>query len=184
MRWLFLIIEIGEVKINETNVSMLAYIGAPGRVMFKIKGWTINWNSIEFDVSGKVTVNTEAGKTYLVTLEPVHEPGIFVMRLDEKLSGVIGRDVPTIRFLDDSTAVVDILARAGFPTELTVNKELREKYFNLWKETGNLNYLRAYRDLSYHIKTLGLMAKLGNLDGPSVRTLVLDLRATDYYYYH
>ncbi|NJD98425.1 D-glucuronyl C5-epimerase [Thermococcus sp. LS1] len=177
-------IEIGDAKINETNVPMLAYTGAPGRVVFKIKGWAINWNGVEFDVSGKVTVSTEAGKTYLITLEPVHEPGIFVMRLDEKLSGVIGRDVPTTIFLEDSTAVGDTLARAGFPSELTVNKELREKYLNLWKETGNLSYLQAYRDLSYHIKTLGLMAKLGNVDGPAVRTLVLGLRATDYYYSH
>lgn len=175
-------VEIGGTRINETNVPVLVYTGSPGRVTFSIGGWALNWNGVKFDVRGKVTVNAEAGRDYLVTLEPVHEPGIFIMRTDERLSGVIGRDVPGTILLDDNTVTREILAREGFSGEFLANEKLRERYLNLWGITGNLSYLKAYRDLGYHLKTLGLMARLGNVEEPAVRTLILDLRATDYYY--
>ncbi|WP_088865298.1 D-glucuronyl C5-epimerase family protein [Thermococcus barossii] len=175
-------VKVGDAKLSETNVPVLAYEGKPGTVHLSVRGSTINWNGVKFEITGTVSLDTEPGRSYLVTLTPVHEPGVFLMEVDKGLSGVIGQDVPSTVFLDDYTVAEDVLKQAGFSDELEANRKLRERYLRLWKETGNLSYLQIHRDLTYHLRALALMAKLDRLSETAVRTYTLDILATDYYY--
>ena len=177
-------IDVGSVRINETNVPVLTYRGKPGPLHLWVKGEVINWNGVRFDVTGGFSLETEGGKSYLVTLRLVHEVGAFVVRPDPELTGVIGEDVPSAFLLGDSPLVERVMERANATEELKRNRELRERYLELWKQTGNLSYLRAYRDLSYHVKMLSFLEKSGELTDLALRTYVLDMTATDYYYSH
>ncbi|WP_245250266.1 D-glucuronyl C5-epimerase family protein [Thermococcus stetteri] len=176
-------IKVGNALLTETNRPVLAYRGKPGEIKLDAHGATRNWNGIKFNVEGGIIINaTEGGKDYLVTIEATHEPGVFVLKQVPELSGVIGKDVPETLFLEDYPVVEEVMREAGTLGELERNQELRDTYLRLWGETGNLNYLLAYRDLSYHMKTLALLKKLGKLDAVGVKTYVMDMIATDYYY--
>ncbi|WP_197463600.1 D-glucuronyl C5-epimerase family protein [Thermococcus peptonophilus] len=178
-------IKVGNALLNETNKPVLAYQGQPREIQMEVRGTTRNWNGIEFNVEGNIDINaTEGGKDYLVTLEATHEPGVFVLRQVPELSGLIGKDVPETILLENYPTAEKVMKEVNALGELKRNQKLREKYLRLWDETGNLSYLLAYRDLSYHLKTLALMKKLGNLDAVGVKTYVMDIIATDYYYSH
>ncbi|WP_050002051.1 D-glucuronyl C5-epimerase family protein [Thermococcus eurythermalis] len=175
-------INVGKARINETNVPALAYSGKPGRVHLRVGGEVVNWNGVRFDVTGDFSLETEGGKSYLVALTLVHKPGVFVIKPDSRLSGIIGEDIPDTLLLDDKFFVNRAMAKANATEELKINRELREKYLGLWEQTKNLSYLLAYRDLSYHLKMISMLGKAGKLTDTALKTYVLDIIATDYYY--
>ena len=177
-------VEVGGTVINETNRPVLVYEGKPGSVTLWIKGEAKNWNGVPFAVTGSVFLMTEPGKSYLVTLEPIHESGAFLMAPNPKLSGALGEDVPSSLLLDDGAFLERALRELNASEELEKNRQLREKYLRLWRETGNLSYLQACRDLEYPLKNIALLAKLGRLDGNALRVYLLNMKATDYYYSH
>ncbi|WP_367883258.1 D-glucuronyl C5-epimerase family protein [Thermococcus peptonophilus] len=178
-------IKVGNALLNETNKPVLAYQaakrdpnGGPGGHDQKLERHRVQRR-------GKYRHQRHrGGKDYLVTLEATHEPGVFVLRQVPELSGLIGKDVPETILLENYPTAEKVMKEVNALGELKRNQKLREKYLRLWDETGNLSYLLAYRDLSYHLKTLALMKKLGNLDAVGVKTYVMDIIATDYYYSH
>lgn len=175
-------ITVNNARINETDVPVLAYSGESGRIHLRASGEVTNWKGVRFNATGDFSLETEGGKSYLVMLTLIHKPGVFVIKPDPQLSGVIGEDVPDTFLLEDAPLLEKALKRANTTEELKINRELREKYMGLWKKTGNLSYLLAYRDLSYHIKMISFLEKSGKLTDTALKTYVLDLTATDYYY--
>lgn len=177
-------VRVGNALLTETNKPVLAYRGGPGEIRLNVQGTTQNWNGVKFEVKGNITLKALREGDYLVALEAFHEPGVFLLKQSPDISGVLGRDLPETLLHEDEPIVEDVLREAGASEELKKNLELREKYLKLWKETGNLSYLLAYRDLSYHTRTLALLKKLGKLDAVGVKTYVMGMIATDYYYSH
>ncbi|MDI3475834.1 MAG: hypothetical protein PWQ95_1562 [Thermococcaceae archaeon] len=164
-------VRVGNALLTETNKPVLAYRGGPGEIRLNVQGTTQNWNGVKFEVKGNITLKALREGDYLVALEAFHEPGVFLLKQSPDISGVLGRDLPETLLHEDEPIVEDVLREAGASEELK-------------KETGNLSYLLAYRDLSYHTRTLALLKKLGKLDAVGVKTYVMGMIATDYYYSH
>lgn len=125
-------IKVGNILLNETNKPVLAYQGKPEKIKLEVHGTTKNWNGIEFNVEGSISINaTEGGKGYLVSLEATHESGVFILRQVPELSGLIGKDVPETLFLEDYPVVEEVLREANALGELQRNQKLRDKYLRL-----------------------------------------------------
>ena len=169
--------------INETNAPVLIYEGNPGTVEVRGSGKALNWRGVEFNISGSGEVICSSPGTYLITLEIVHRPGRFVLKKDESLSGRLGREIPE-EILEEDERLIENALGGDFKGELERNEKLRSEFLRMWKETGNLSYLMAYRDLGYHPKALLLAAKLGRLTESGVETYREDIIATDWYYSH
>ena len=177
-------VELGNVHITETNKPALVYNGTARELHLRAEGRAVNWMGVEFRIEGQIYLDVAPGKTYLLTLELIHEPGVFKVKVDPGMTGVIGEELPEDILQPDRDFVEEALKRLNATDELQRNEELRKEYLELWKTTGNMSYLQAYRDLEYHGKVMALLAKLGRLDDVALKTHVLGLMATDYYYSH
>jgi len=177
-------VELGNVHINETNRPVLIYNGTAQELHLRVGGRAVNWQGLKFRIEGEVSLRTSPGKTYLLTLKLIHEPGVFIVKVDPELTGPLGGELPKDLLQPDRGFVERALKRLNATGELQRNEELQKEYLKLWRTTGNVSYLQAYRDLEYHGKVIALLAKLGRLNDVALRTHVLGLVATDYYYSH
>ena len=177
-------IELGNIHITETNKPILLYNGTAKEIHLKVEGGAVNWMGLKFKIEGQISLETAPGKTYLLTLELTHEPGVFKVKVDPSMTGVVGEELPKDILQPDCGFIEKALESINATGELQKNEELQKEYLELWKTTGNMSYLQAYRDLEYHGKVIALLAKLGRLNGIALKTHVLGLMATDYYYSH
>ena len=169
--------------LNETNKPVLIYEGHPGLIKFKGRGKALNWNGVEFNISGSAELLCSSEGEYLITLEIIHRPGNFILKKDSSMSGKVGEEVPEGIMESDEKVLENILGE-DFRAELERNERLQSEFLRKWRESKNLSYILAYRDLSYPLKAALLTANLGKLTRAGVETYREDIIATDWYYSH
>ncbi|WP_297068123.1 D-glucuronyl C5-epimerase family protein [Thermococcus sp.] len=181
-------ISVNGMPINSTDTPVMIFNGKPGQVVLHVTGKVLNWNLGEYHFSRDIIVSAPIQGNYLVALEIIHKQGSFSITKDESESGYIGRKLLQ-RLKESNEKAVTMWVKENLPAEdrtfkweLSKNRELRYRYMELWKGTENTEYLQAYRDLNYHIKTLAFLAKTGKLKYQGFKALLLSMKATDYYY--
>ena len=154
-------------------------------INFTLKGRARNWNGMEFPFNGVVEYVVYSPGRYVITLEPQHVPGRFLLKMDGKRSGRLrSEDI----FVNSEDILLRDAAELGenyskkLTNELTKNRELRDYYFALWEKTGNLSYLQIYRDLGYVVRSFGTLAKERKLNRVEMNILLMNLRANNFYY--
>ncbi len=181
-------ITVNGVPLKVTNVPVMVSTERPGKVSLHITGEVMNWNLDGYHLSESIRLTTPIPGRYLLALEVVHELGSFYIMEDRSFSGYVSRGQLQRLAEGNEGAITAWIKRnlpyekAPFQDELDKNRKLRAEYIKLWKDTGNISYLQAYRDLEYHLKTLGFLAKTGKLTAKGFEILLLSMKTTDYYY--
>ncbi len=157
-------------------------------VKLSFEGRAENWEKLQFPFNGTIEYVLHSPGRYVIMLEPIHVPGRFTLKIDERKSGRVGVEVPEDIFGSDEEILIKEASELGelyskkLTNELKKNRELKDYYFGLWEKTGNLSYLQIYRDLGYAIRSFGNLAKERRLNKVEMNILLMNLRANNFYY--
>ncbi|MFA4720423.1 D-glucuronyl C5-epimerase family protein [Pyrococcus kukulkanii] len=170
-------ISLGNVSITPFNVNT-PFLLTSDTCNVTVSGTAVGWSGVRFNIMGSLHLQPRT----VTFLKLHHYPSRFVVLEGERIPL---SSLPRTFFANHSKLKEEIIGTYGddmIKDFLRKNKVLREKYLNLWLKTGNLTYLQAYRDLSYHLDMLVFLYRLGKLDEKSFRYISLGLIATTYYY--
>ncbi|WP_324736485.1 D-glucuronyl C5-epimerase family protein [Thermococcus sp. SY098] len=185
---------VGNVTIDRLDTPI--FVGRVGidngkvPIVFTVKGTLINWYGKSFKVKELLSAifNATSNDEILITLKIYKEDDTFRVGIDEKKSGIIGRDVPEDVFLSPETALLKTAKGTKFYEELAEeigkNEKIKSKLLDEYKRTGNLTYLKSYRDSFYTIRVFGELAKWRRLSKVEYRILLAELKANNAYYSH
>ncbi|MFA4647614.1 D-glucuronyl C5-epimerase family protein [Pyrococcus kukulkanii] len=169
-------LSLGNISVTPFDVNTPLLLSSPA-CNVTVSGTGVGWSGVRFEIVGKLSFHPKA----VTFIKLHHYPGRFVV-LEE---GHVPLSTLPKTFFTDCNKLEEIIDTYGNDVVkdfFRKNKVLREKYLGLWLKTGNLTYLQAYRDLSYHLDMLVFLYRLGKLDERSFRYISLGLIATTYYY--
>ncbi|WP_297125271.1 D-glucuronyl C5-epimerase family protein [Thermococcus sp.] len=183
---------VGNVTIDKLNTPF--FVGRVGindgevPIIFTVKGSLTNWYGKNLKIRELLSVSFKVNDNdkILITLKIYKEDDTFRVGIDEKKSGVIGREIPEDVFLSPEDALLKRAEGTEFYNELMKelekNREIREKFWRQYKETGDLKYLRSYRDSFYAVRIFGELAKWRKLNEVEHKILLAELKANNAYY--
>ncbi|NJE09029.1 D-glucuronyl C5-epimerase [Thermococcus sp. M39] len=183
---------VGNVTIDKLNTPV--FVGRVGEnngevpVIFTVKGSLTNWYGKKIKIKELLSSSFKATSNdkILITLKIYKEEGTLRVKIDEKKSGIIGRDVPEEVFLSPEEALLKRAKGTKFYEELIreieKNKVIRDKLLEEYERTENLTYLKSYRDSFYAIRVFGELAKWRELNDIEYKILLAELKANNAYY--
>jgi len=172
--------------INSTLRPVLVYSGPPGLLYIQIVGWGYTWWGGNITLGTSYTTYLNSSGEYLVSLKLKRTEHGYSLEVDNKYTGYLGRNKP--KKLVGGINITTIMKKFGlFEDYLEVERKshrLASIELENYRKTGNISYLQMFRDLEYHQKLMKFLEERGKLTAVAARELLLDMKATVWYYEH
>ncbi|KPU63692.1 D-glucuronyl C5-epimerase [Thermococcus sp. EP1] len=185
-------VEIGNKTISELNKPVfVGYVQKKDNeteIIFVANVKATDWYGKKVTSKKLIALKLPAGEKALVTLELYYEDETLMIKVNPYKSGIIGKTVPEEIFMSPEEALMKRLQEIygeippKISEEIQKNREIREKFLEKYTTTGNLTYLRTYRDSFYVIRVFGEMAKWKKLTALDVKAFNVTLKANNEYY--
>ena len=185
-------VKIGNKTINDFNkpnfVGYASKTNGEVEVTFVVNVNGKDWYGKKVSARDLINLKFPHGEKILITLELYYEDETLRIKAETEKSGIIGEKIPDDVFMSSEEALVKEIQRVygevpnKIKEELKINKKIREEFLSKYSETGNLTYLRSYRDSFYAIRAFGELAKWKGLSMPDIKAFNLTLKGNNEYY--